>query len=255
MVNMLNQLIKDFSQLTNPSKAQVLQRFFKTQKGEYGEGDIFLGIPVPKQRELAKKYKTIPMEEIQKLLNSKIHEHILTALLILIQQFKKANQEDKEQILKFYLNNTKNINNWDLVDLSAPNIIGDFLADKDKSVLYNLTSSDNLWKKRIAIISTFSFIKNNQFQDTISLAEILLTEKHDLLHKAVGWMLREIGKKDITQLARFLDKHHKIMPRTMLRYAIEKLPENERQGYLKSDFGVLKGISRYTRKDRMEDRR
>ena len=220
---------QDLQKLKDPEKAEILSRFFKTGKGEYGEGDIFLGIKVPEQRKIAKNYN-LSLKEIQELLSSNIHEYRLTALFILISKYKKS---DKKQIVNFYLKNTKNINNWDLVDISAPKILGDYLLDKDKSVLYNLAKSNNLWERRIAILSTFTFIRNNQFEDTLNISEILLNDKHDLIHKAVGWMLREIGKKDQEIEENFLDKHYKNMPRTMLRYAIEKFEENKRKFYFK----------------------
>jgi len=226
----------DLRKFTDKEKAILLQRFFKTGKGEYGEGDVFLGITVPKQRQIAKKYALLSITDLQTLLNSKIHEERLTALLILVSQYKKADknkdEKQKEIIFNFYLKNTKNINNWDLVDLTAPNIVGNYLLDKDKSILYKLAISDNFWERRISIISTFAFIRNSDFKDAIKLSEILLKDKHDLIHKAVGWALREIGKKDLNSLIAFLDKHYKSMPRTMLRYSIEKLSETQRKYYL-----------------------
>jgi len=233
----LNELKNDFLKLKNKKKALILQRFFKTGKGEYGEGDIFLGVVVPKQRELVKKYwSTIALNDIQELLNSRIHEHRLTALLILVKKYQEADEKEKQKIFDFYLSNTKNINNWDLVDLSAPNIVGNYLLNRNDNndILFKLANSSNLWEKRISILATFEFIKNNQFEKTIKISEALLNEKHDLIHKAVGWMLREIGKRDICLLESFLTKHHKSMPRTMLRYAIEKFPESKRQFFLNS---------------------
>jgi len=226
---MLQQLIQELEQQKNKEHAKNLQRFFKTKKGEYGEGDIFLGIKVPIQRKIANKYN-LNLTDLQTLLNSKIHEHRLVALLILIKKYQ--NTKDKE-IINFYLKNTKNINNWDLVDLSAHKILGDYLLDKEKTILYNLANSNNLWENRIAIISTFAFINNNQFEDSLKLAKILLNHKHDLIHKAIGWMLREIGKKDQQTEEQFLKKYYKKMPRTMLRYAIERFEETKRQSYLK----------------------
>lgn len=229
---MLNQIKKDIEDLENPEKAKLLQRFFKTGPGQYGEGDIFLGITVPLQRQIAKKYTNLSLDEIQELLSSKIHEHRLIALLILIDKYKKADQIKKEEILNLYLKNTKYINNWDLIDLSAPNIVGDYFLEKDKSILYKLANSDNLWEKRIAVLATFTFIKNNRFDDSLKISEILLKDKHDLIHKAVGWMLREIGKKDQKTEEDFLKKHYKNMPRTMLRYSIERFSEEKRKFYL-----------------------
>jgi len=232
---MLSELIQEMQKLANPEQARNLQRFFKTGKGEYGEGDVFLGIKVPVQREMVKKYSGIGFPKIQELLNSKVHEHRLVALLILVDKFKKANEEGKGDIFNFYLKNAKNINNWDLVDLSAPNIVGGFLCDKKKDIIYKLAESGNLWEKRIAVLSTFMFIKNGEFADSLRISEMLLKDSHDLIHKAVGWMLREIGKKDEKILEDFLRKHYKEMPRTMLRYAIEKFPEEKRKSYLKGE--------------------
>jgi len=234
---MLNNLLKDFKKQANPEKAKLLQRFFKTGKGEYGEGDIFLGLMVPEQRALAKKYPNLSLNEIQELLNSKIHEHRLTALFILIAQYKKSDFDGKRKIYKFYLKNAKRVNNWDLVDLSSHKIVGSYLLDKSEKeiadVLFNLARSTNLWERRISIISTFAFIPNNQFNFTLKLAEILLKDKHDLMHKAVGWALRELGKRDLKSLEGFLDKHIKEMPRTMLRYSIEKFSKEKKEYYMK----------------------
>lgn len=230
---MLNQLKKDLKKLANPEKAGILQRFFKTGKGEYGEGDLFLGITVPEQRKIAKKYSGLPLKETQKLLSGKIHEHRLTALLILVIKYKKADDTDKKRISHFYIKNFKHINNWDLVDLSSEKILGEYLLEKDKSLLYRLAKSKNLWERRIAVITTFAFIRNNRFDDTLKISGLLLNDRHDLIHKAVGWMLREIGKRDQAVEEKFLKKHYRKMPRTMLRYAIEKFDEKKRQFYLK----------------------
>lgn len=220
------------------NKAKILSKFFKTGKGEYGQGDIFLGIAMPIEREIAKEFSELEIEEIQELLNSKIHEKRMIALLILINKFKKANEKEKEEIFNFYLSNTRNINNWDLVDLSCRDIVGGFLLDKDRNILYNLAKAENLWERRIAIISTFFFIQRNEFKDTLEISEILVNDREDLIHKAVGWMLRELGKRNSEVLESFLKKH-KDMPRTMLRYAIEKFPENKRKKYLE-----LRSVSR-----------
>ena len=230
---MLQQLIKELQSLANPEKSKIYQRFFKTGAGEYGEGDIFLGLTVPQQRQIAKKYTNLPLPKIQSLLENKIHEHRLVALLILVEKFKKGNEIDKGNIFNFYIKNTKKVNNWDLVDLTAPNIIGVFLEDKKKDILYELAGSKNLWEKRIAIIATLHFIRKDDFKDTLRISQILLNDDHDLIHKAVGWMLRELGKKDEAVLKEFLKKHYKNMPRTMLRYAIERFPEDLRIKYLK----------------------
>ncbi|MDP3987762.1 MAG: DNA alkylation repair protein [Candidatus Levybacteria bacterium] len=225
---------KDLQKLSDPKKAKILSRFFKTGKGQYGEGDIFLGIPVPNQRRVAKRYVNLPLNELEKLLNSKIHEHRLTALLILVDKYKKTRLDSaRQEIFDFYLKNTKNINNWDLVDLSAPNIVGNFLLNSNRNVLYKLANSKNLWEKRIAVLATYAFIKNNQFEDTLKISQILLKDKHDLMHKAVGWMLREVGKRNQEIEEEFLKKYYKQMPRAMLRYAIEKFSEEKRRFYLK----------------------
>jgi len=229
---MIELLKKELQDLADDEQAKNLQRFFKTGKGEYGEGDIFLGIKVPVQRDIAKKYSGLSLPKIQELLKSKIHEHRLTGLIILSNKYKESKEEEKANIFNFYLKNTKNINNWDLVDVTAPNIVGHFLFDKKKNILYDLARSADLWERRIAIVSTFDFIKKQEFQETLALSEILLDDKHDLIHKAVGWMLREVGKKDKVVLENFLKQHYKIMPRTMLRYAIEHFPEEKRKMYL-----------------------
>ena len=229
---MLESLKKELQELVDEKQAEILQRFFKTGKGEYGEGDIFLGIKVPVQRDVAKKYFGLSLPKIQELLKSNIHEHRLIGLIILSNKYKESKEEDQANIFNFYLKNTKNINNWDLVDVTAPNIVGHFLSDKKKNILYNLARSNNLWERRIAIVSTFNFIRKQEFEDTLALSEILLDDKHDLMHKAVGWMLREVGKKDEAVLEAFLKQHYKVMPRTMLRYSIERFDEDKRKKYL-----------------------
>ncbi len=218
---------------SNKELAKLLQRFFKTGPGEYGEGDKFAGIKVPVSRKIAVSNSSLTLKEIQQLLKSEIHEERLIALLILVHQFKKGDEAQKEKIFKFYIRNTKYINNWDLVDLSAPQIVGAFIVDKEKDILFKFVNSKNLWQKRIAVLSTFSFIKINRFDEALKISEILLNDNHDLIHKAVGWMLREIGKRNLNVEEKFLRKYYKQMPRTMLRYAIEKFPEKRRQQYLK----------------------
>ena len=225
---MLNQLRKELENAADSKQAELLQRFFKTGPGQYGEGDVFLGIKVPVQRTIAKKYD-LSFEDIQKLLDSEIHEERLVGLLILMRN------KNKDGAFKFYLKNTKRINNWDLVDLTAHKIVGDFLLDKDKKVLYDLAQSENLWEKRIAIISTFAFIDKNQFDNSLAIAEILLNDSHDLIHKAVGWVLREIWKKDSELLEDFLKKHYSDLPRTTLRYAIERFDEEKRKRFLRGE--------------------
>ena len=225
---MLKEIREELKEKTNKEKAEVLQRFFKTKKGEYGEGDVFLGITVPELRKIAKKNKNIGIMETLQFLRSKVHEERFIALLILIDKFSEKN----EKIFNLYLKNLKWVNSWDLVDISAYRIIGEYLFDKEKTVIYNLAFSENLWEKRVAIMSTFYFIRKNHFKDTINIAEILVYDNHDLIQKAVGWMLREIGKRDIREEEKFLDKYYKKMPRTMLRYAIEKFPKDKRKYYL-----------------------
>ena len=228
----LSNLIKDINKLKNPQKAQLLARFFKTGKGEYGEGDVFLGLTVPRQRAIAKKYTKLTLADLRKLLNSKFHEYRLISLLILTEKYKKADNQEKNKIAGFYLKNTKKINNWDLVDLSAHKILGDYLLDKDKKIIFQLAKSENLWERRISILTTFYFIGKGEFEDSLKIAEILLNDKQDLIHKAVGWMLREIGKRDTKTLTGFLEKYYKRMPRTMLRYAIEKFDDSKRKTFL-----------------------
>ncbi|MFA6227063.1 MAG: DNA alkylation repair protein [Candidatus Paceibacterota bacterium] len=223
---------KDLRLYADFEKANVLQRFFKTGKGDYGEGDVFLGISVPNTRKVAKKNIDISLSEIKRLLYSKIHEERLCSLLILVNNFENTDEPGRRQIFDFYIKNSKQVNNWDLVDLSAPRIVGRYLLNKPKRILYDLVESNNLWKRRVSIISTLAFIKNSELKDTFKLAKILIKDKHDLIHKAVGWMLREAGKVNVGNLEKFLDKFSYKMPRIMLRYAIEKFPENERQKYL-----------------------
>ena len=229
----LVQLKKELNQSADKKQAIILQRFFKTGPGQYGAGDIFLGIKVLVLRQAAKKQPNLSFKDLQSLLNSEIHEQRLTALFILIGQYQKANQANRGKIFNFYLKNTKNINNWDLVDLSSPNIVGDFLLAKPRGILYRLARSKNLWEKRIAILATYTFIKNNQYGDTLKIAKILLNDDHDLIHKAVGWMLREVGKRNQKTEEIFLQKYYRQMPRTMLRYAIERFTPAQRKAYLK----------------------
>ena len=228
-------LKQELKRLANPKRADNSLRFFKTAKGEYGEGDIFLGITTPVLKEVVRKYQTLSLSELPELLESPIHEHRSVALGILVLQFGKADERQKEKLVAFYLKNTVYINNWDLVDISAAKILGEFLLDKDKKVLFKLAGSDNLWERRIAIIATYAFIKRDRFKETLEIAKVLLHDKHDLIHKAVGWMLREVGKKDQAQEEEFLKKHYRRMPRTMLRYAIEKFAEEKRKLYLRRE--------------------
>ncbi|MDD5552234.1 MAG: DNA alkylation repair protein [Candidatus Pacebacteria bacterium] len=224
---------KSLQKKADGEKAEILQRFFKTGKGEYGEGDIFLGVVVPEQRKIAKEFKELSMLDLKKLIKSKVHEERLICLLILVLKFQKGNNKEKKEIYNFYLKNTKYINNWDLVDLSAPKIVGLYLEDRNKSILHKLARSKNIWERRIAILSTFHFIYKGNPEETLKIAFILKDDEHDLIHKAVGWMLREVGKKCGEGVEeKFLKKYYKTMPRTMLRYAIEKFPEKKRKFYL-----------------------
>ncbi|NLE31108.1 DNA alkylation repair protein [Candidatus Dojkabacteria bacterium] len=228
-------LIKELRKYRNTQKEEVFKSFFKTGKGEYGEGDIFWGITVPDIRNVAKKYYIpITINEIKELINSEIHEIRLTGYLILTYKYEKGSTEEKENIANFYLDNLKGANNWDIVDLSCYKILGSYLIDNPQKryILYKLVNSSNLWEQRISIVSTFAFIRSNDFVDTLNISKILLKHKHDLIHKAVGWMLREVGKRDINILKKFLKENIKEIPRTTLRYAIEKMDERERKYFL-----------------------
>lgn len=219
-------VIYDLGKYKNSKKAEVLLRYFKTGKGDYGEGDVFIGLTVPQIRTVAKKYKDLPLFDIEKLICSPIHEYRLTALIILT--YKKLTKE----IVNLYLHNMKYVNNWDLVDLSAHKILGLYLLDRPRIKLYRLARSKNMWERRIAVISTFAFLRHNDYSDALKLAEILVHDRHDLVHKAVGWVLREAGKVNREAEEKLLRTYHKTMPRTMLRYAIEKFPEKKRKKYL-----------------------
>ena len=242
MKNNLKNLLKDLKQKANPGKAKILAGFFKTKKGQYGEGDIFLGITVPESRKIAQKYSELTFSDISKLIKNKYHEARLTALLILVHKYKLASTLHRSDLCKtmadFYLKHTKYINNWDLVDLSAHYIVGDYLyytgpSCVSRTVLDKLAKSKNLWERRIAIISTFAFIYKGEPEWTFHLVKMLLNDSHDLIHKTCGWMLREVGKRvSEKELTTFLDIHSSQMPRTMLRYAIERLPKNKRFYYL-----------------------
>jgi 3-methyladenine DNA glycosylase AlkD len=220
----------DLRKLANKKKAEQLQGYFKTGKGEYAEGDKFIGLTVPQVRAIAKKYKELPLTDVEKLLHSPIHEYRLTALIILTEKFKRA--ENKREIVDIYLRNTKYINNWDLVDLSSHEILGTFLLNKPRKILFTLAKSKNIWERRIAVISTFAFLRQHDTSDSMALADMLLHDTHDLMHKAVGWMLREVGKRDEKTLVDYLSTRYTAMPRTMLRYAIEKFDEKRRARYL-----------------------
>ena len=230
---MIDQIKKELREHADAGKAELLQRFFKTGKGQYGDGDVFLGVMVPYSRAIAKKYFQMPLAKIKGLLDSEFHEERLVAGLILTYKYEKSSDQEKANIANFYLKNAKKFNNWDLVDLTSHKILGAFLVDKKRDVLYQLARSKNLWEKRISVIATFAFIRREDFKDSLALSELLLGDKHDLMHKAVGWMLREVGKKNQDVLRSFLGKHYKQMPRTMLRYSIEKFDEKERKKWLK----------------------
>ncbi len=218
----------------NKEQAKILQRFFKTGKGEYAEGDIFVGIRVPELRKLVKEYISISFSELIKLLQSSIHEARFLAVLILIHLYKNGDASIQHQIFNIYIKNTCFINNWDLVDVSAEHIVGDYLANRSKQVIHKLAKSKLLWERRIAIMATFLYIKSGEFSETLHIAQMLINDPEDLIHKAVGWMLREIGKRNQIIEEEFLKIHYKNMPRTMLRYAIEKLSENLRKKYLQA---------------------
>lgn len=224
----------ELQKLGNKERAKLVARYFKTGKGEYGEGDVFIGLTLPQIREVVKKYRELPLKDVEKLLHNKIHEFRLCALFILIDQFKKADEKTRKKIYDFYLSNTRWINNWDLVDLSAKYIVGGYLLNKkpERKILYRLAKSKSVWERRIAVLGTFLFIDKNDFRDSLKIAGILLYDTHDLMHKAVGWMLREIGKKDEKVLVDYLSTRYKTMPRTMLRYAIEKFDLSTRARYL-----------------------
>src|SRR3990167_3121226 len=232
--NLIGDIQVDLNKQADIKKAKVYQLFFKTGKGQYGEGDKFIGLTVPQQRAIAKKYSTLSLTSVKKLLQSKIHEYRLTALLILVDQYQKSDDSGQKIICDYYLKHARYVNNWDLVDSSADKILGDYLNRKNKSILYKHAKSKNLWERRIAIVATFNFIKNNQFKEALKISEILLSDKHDLIHKAVGWMLREVGKRNQKVLESFLQEHYKSMPRTMLRYVIERFDEKKRKFYLNS---------------------
>ena len=224
----------ELKKMANPLQAKNLARFFKTGQGQYGAGDKFLGIMVPQQRAVAKKFVQLELADIQELLDSPWHEFRLTALLILVDKFGRAPATAQKSIVNFYLKNIVRINNWDLVDLTAPKILGPYFAKRPRPILFKLARSKNLWARRIAVLTTFEFIRQHDYADTLKLAELFLKDQHDLMHKAVGWMLRELGKRDLAVETEFLKQYYKVMPRTMLRYALEKFPESERQKYLKN---------------------
>ncbi len=227
----------ELGKTANPEKIAILSKFFKTQKGEYGYGDIFIGVTVPHNRAIAKKYYTLTLSEIHEMLNDKIHEYRLSALLALYEKYRHANDNEKQLIVDFYFTNTQYINNWDLVDLSAPKIIGEYLLNHNniEHQLINFSNSANMWERRIAILSTFTLIKNKRFDLTLKFADKYINAPEDLINKATGWMLREIGKRDISILLKYLEKNHQNMPRTSLRYAIEKLSPTLKVYYMRKN--------------------
>jgi 3-methyladenine DNA glycosylase AlkD len=234
----LQDIHHDIRRLADPEKAKILQRFFKTGPGQYGEGDVFAGITVPVTRKLVRKYRDISLGDAVELLQSPVHEERLLALLILVEKCRRGDDATRKRIYGLYLKNTRCINNWDLVDLSAEHIVGAWLADRDKEKLYRLARSKSLWERRIAILATFHDIKRGNPDHTLALADVLLADRHDLIHKAVGWMLREAGKRCSPDTLRdFLRTRYRRMPRTMLRYAIERFPEAERKDYLRGAVG------------------
>lgn len=233
-MNILSEIKKELRKAADKEKVKILLRFFKTGKGEYGAGDKFLGIVMPRQREIAKKYfDRISLGDTLKLLRSKFHEERMTSLLLMMLKYKKGTPSEQKKIFLAYLANTKFINNWDLVDVTCRGIIGAYLLEKDRNILYKMVKSKNIWERRIAIVSTFYFISKNDLADTFKIAEMLLSDRHDLIHKAIGWSLREAGKKDKPRLIKFLNENISKMPRTTLRYSIEKFPATEREGFLK----------------------
>ena len=228
----LQEIKQKLQELADAGKAAHHQKFFKTGKGQYGEGDIFLGVKIPQLRKLAAEFKTLPIRDCETLLQAPIHEERMLALFLLIRHFKKGDPDTKTLIYNMYMDNTQYINNWDLVDSSALHIVGAYIEDRDQSVLIQMARDGHLWQQRIAVIATFKYIKTSNFDTALQVIEILVNHPHDLIHKATGWMLREIGKRDLKTEEDFLDRYAPTMPRTMLRYAIEKFPPEKRKHYL-----------------------
>jgi len=235
----LASLLHELAAAADPARAKSSAWFFKTAKGEYGEGDQFLGISVPIQRKIALRHRDLPHTALKKLLASKLHEHRFVALEILVAQFAVAARPQQTVIYRFYLANTARVNNWDLVDTSAPYLVGQYLLNRPRAVLRKLAKSSNLWERRIAIVSTFAFIRTGETADTFTIAKILLADEHDLIHKAVGWALREAGKHARTELIAFLQMHYDCLPRTTLRYAIERFPPAQRKRFLAGNFTAV----------------
>lgn len=223
---------KSLRSVSTPERAKANEWFFKTGKGQYGYGDKFIGVSVPNQRAIVKQFRDLDLSELKILLHSPFHECRLTSLFILVHQYEQGDSKTKATLTKFYLSNLKYVNNWDLVDSSAHKILGEELINKNREILYKLAKSESMWSRRVAIISTFTFLKDNDFKDALKLAEIYLDDDQDLMHKATGWTLREIGKKSRPTLLKFLDKHHKKMPRTALRYSIEHLSLDLKKKYM-----------------------
>jgi len=230
----LSQLRVRLQKLASPGDAAFLQRYFKTAPGEYGAGDRFIGIRVPVLRRLAREFRELPPGGVAALMRSPIHEERLLALILLVNTFERADENGRAEIYDFYLAHLDRVNNWDLVDVSAPRIVGPHLENRSRKILFRLARSKNLWHRRLAVLATFHFIRSSDFADAFRLAELLRDDKHDLMHKAVGWMLREIGKRDAAVLQKYLGRHAARMPRTMLRYAIKKLPARSRKHYLQA---------------------
>jgi len=225
-------IIDALSKIATPTQAKTIQWFFRTAEGEYAEHDQFIGVTTPELRKVANHFTDIELAELEKLLASPIHEHRSTALHILVMKYKKGNVHERERIANFYIEHLSQVNNWDLVDLSARDILGAYLFARDRSFLDELARSEDLWRRRIAIVATHFFIQHDEFQDTFRIAEIHIGDAHHLIHKATGWMLREVGKRNTLELVRFLRQHQVVMPRTMLRYAVERFPEDERTRFL-----------------------
>jgi 3-methyladenine DNA glycosylase AlkD len=226
-------ILDELQSVADGVRAQHLQRFFKTGPGQYGEGDVFLGIVVPVTRHIAGANRETPLEELDILIKNKYHEARLCALLIVTERCRTTTGKERDELYGFYLKHTDYVNSWDLVDLSCPTVVGEYLIDKERTGLYKMTEKSHLWEQRIAIVSTLAFIRRHDFDDTFALSKQLIHHPHDLIHKATGWMLREVGKRNREALSTFLETHATRLPRTALRYAIEHYPENERQYFLK----------------------
>lgn len=234
-MTLLSSLLRELHQHANKQIGAHSQKFFKTGAGEYGEGDIFIGVRVPTLRKMAKKYRALSPDELQELLTSKVHEQRLLALIIMVEQYKRGTREERTFLFQLYINHTDFINNWDLVDTSVHHIVGHYLVKNEKTLLKQWAVSKSVWERRMAIMATFHFIRKGSFDQTILISEMLLNDEHDLIHKAVGWMLREVGNRDLACEESFLKKYYKKMPRTMLRYAIEKFEPRKRKQYLNGE--------------------